>query len=244
MPAAAASPASISGFRAPLAEIPAAVTVSDSLDTVIAMATPGELSEPLAAALGAPEGSRICLIPITVGRASANRRVVAILFAWNGAEPVDVNILELLCSLAGATLDASFERGQATTVAPAGQVVNITPVQAIAAPPAPELPAVKAAPAFSSLSREDQELHSRAQRFARVRVAEMRLYQPEQVRNGRENNRLYMALRGEMDRSRTQFKHEFMHSPSMIDYFHMEIIRTLANDDEFLLGVEYPGPLC
>jgi hypothetical protein len=72
----------------------------------------------------------------------------------------------------------------------------------------------------------------------------MRLYQPDHVRKGREHACLYTALRGEMDRSRAQFKHEFMSIPSMLDYFHIEIVRTLANDDESLLGPEYPGPLC
>jgi hypothetical protein len=71
----------------------------------------------------------------------------------------------------------------------------------------------------------------------------MRLYQAQAVRQGRDQARLYMALRGEMDRSRAQFKHEFLHVPSMVDYFHLEVVRTLANDDPALLGPEYPGPL-
>lgn len=86
-------------------------------------------------------------------------------------------------------------------------------------------------------------MHAKAQRFARVRVAEMRLYQAQAVRNGRQQGQLYVALRGEMERGRAQFKHEFMHVPSMIDYFHLEVVRTLTNDDPSLLGAEYPGPL-
>ncbi len=225
-------------FRIPLDQVPAAGSVIESLDTVIAMATPNELSSQLVSALDAGPGRRICLVPVLVGRASSEKRAVAILLAWDGDEPLDVNVLELFCALAGATLDASFERRQATTIAPAGEVLNIVPVQPISAP------AAAPAASFATLSRDDQEFHSRAQRFARVRVAEMRLYQPEQVRQGREQARLYMALRGEMDRSRAQFKHEFMQSQSMVDYFHIEIVRTLANDDESLLGPEYPGPLC
>jgi hypothetical protein len=96
---------------------------------------------------------------------------------------------------------------------------------------------------WGGLSREEQELHAKAQRFARVRVAEMRLYQANAVRKGREQACLYSALRGEMDRGRAQFKHEFMRIPSMIDYFHQEVVRTLANDEPTLLGEEYPGPL-
>lgn len=229
--------APLDDLRLPVTQVPAVVTVLESLDTVIAMAAPGELSDHLASALNSAGASRVCLVPIIVGRAANDRRAVAILLAWDGGEPLDVSVLELLCTLAGATLDTTYERRQSATSAPAGQVVSITPIQQPVKP-------VSAAEAFDALSRDDQELHSRAQRFARVRVAEMRLYQPDHVRKGRENSCLYTALRGEMDRSRTQFKHEFMTIPSMLDYFHNEVVRTLANDDESLLGPEYPGPLC
>ena len=29
----------------------------------------------------------------------------------------------------------------------------------------------------------------------------------------------------------------------MVDYLHLELMRTLANDDADLLGKEYPGPM-
>ena len=45
-----------------------------------------------------------------------------------------------------------------------------------------------------TLSREDRELHLRAQRFARVQVAEIRLYQSEKVKNGRTAHDLYTSL--------------------------------------------------
>ena len=32
-------------------------------------------------------------------------------------------------------------------------------------------------------------------------------------------------------------------SDSMVDYFHLDIVRTLANDDADLLGTDYPGPM-
>jgi len=114
---------------------------------------------------------------------------------------------------------------------------------AATAPPEPGPVLAPGNPDWAQLSREEQEQHAKAQRFARVRVAEMRLYQAQAVRQGREQARLYMALRGEMERGRAQFKHEFLTIPSMIDYFHLELVRTLANDDASLLGVEYPGPL-
>ena len=32
-------------------------------------------------------------------------------------------------------------------------------------------------------------------------------------------------------------------SPTMVDYLHLELVRSLANDDAILLGPNYPGPL-
>ena len=108
----------------------------------------------------------------------------------------------------------------------------------------PERKARPAAPDWSQLSREDQDLHLRAQRFARVRVAEMRLYQSQAVRSGRAQRSLYAALREEIDSAREAFRRDFVSaSPAMPDYLHLELIRTLANDDVGVLGEDYPGPL-
>jgi len=32
-------------------------------------------------------------------------------------------------------------------------------------------------------------------------------------------------------------------SPTMVDYLHLEMVRSLADDDPNNLGPEYPGPL-
>jgi hypothetical protein len=101
-----------------------------------------------------------------------------------------------------------------------------------------------AVPDWSQLAREEQDLHLRAQRFARVRVAEMRLYKSQAVRSGRAQRNLYAALKDEIDSAREAFRRDFTSaSPAMPDYFHLELIRTLANDDVGLLGEDYPGPL-
>lgn len=224
--------------RIALSDAPAFGGVLETMDAVICMATPGEISARLADVLGSSEERRVSLLPVIVGQSQGKRRVAAILYAENDAEPIDVNVLEVITAVAGNTLDARQTAQRLATAAPAGAIMSIAPVvpMAVAAPAA-------SGPDWSKLPREEQELHAKAQRFARVRVAEMRLYQAQAVRQGREDGRLYVALRGEMDRGRTQFKHEFLHTPSMIDYFHMELVRTLANDDASLLGPEYPGPL-
>jgi len=228
--------------RISLGEAPAFGNVIESMDAVICMAAPGELSEDLAALLKAPGEKRVCLLPVMIGQREKKRRVAAILYAEGNGEPVDINILEVLTALAGATLDAQQAAQRAATPVSAGSIVSIAPVIPMPGGLKHDAPSGDA-PDWAALNREEQELHARAQRFARVRVAEMRLYQAQSVRRGREDGRLYQALRGEMDRGRAQFKHEFMIVPSMTDYFHQELVRTLANDDPSLLGPEYPGPL-
>ncbi|MDQ2901585.1 MAG: hypothetical protein M3Y07_17580, partial [Acidobacteriota bacterium] len=98
--------------------------------------------------------------------------------------------------------------------------------------------------AWGRLSPEDQARHLRAQRFARVKVAELRLYRADAVRDGRERGELYRALRPEIDAARAEFHRDFIEvSPTMVDYFHLELLRSLAHEDDRLLGPDYPGPL-
>ncbi len=84
----------------------------------------------------------------------------------------------------------------------------------------------------------------RARRFARVKVAEMQLYAADRVTAGRAARHLYGALRPEIDEARAGFTGEFLTSSHrMPDYLHEELVRVLAQDDETLLGPDYPGPL-
>ena len=93
-------------------------------------------------------------------------------------------------------------------------------------------------------STGEEALFLRAQRFARVRAAEMRLAKPREVVEGRAAKRLYELLKDEIDTARLDYAREFLQaSPSMPDYLHAELIRTLANDDTAALGEQYPGPL-
>ncbi len=94
------------------------------------------------------------------------------------------------------------------------------------------------------LSPIEQALDLRAQRFARVRAAEILLYHADAVHAGRATRKLYGALREQIDCGREDFRRDFLATmPSMPDYFHWELVRTLANDDVAVLGEEYPGPL-
>jgi len=197
---------------------PAFATALETRDTLVAMRTRFELSEPLAAYLG-EENSKCYLFPVI-----ARPDIPAVLYA--DSADVDIDALELLVATAGTVYESH-------PVAVSAGLVSITP--------ASQKPEILS---WFTLSHEDRELHLRAQRFARVQVAEMRLYQSEKVKNGRTAHDLYTSLKEEILPAREAFRSKFLNaSDSMVDYLHLELVRTLANDDVELLGHDYPGPM-
>jgi hypothetical protein len=83
-----------------------------------------------------------------------------------------------------------------------------------------------------------------ALRFAKVKIAEIQLYQAEAVKAGRAARDLYATLQPQIDAARGSFKERFLTNGSATaDYLHAELIRALANDDATLLGPGYPGAL-
>jgi hypothetical protein len=85
---------------------------------------------------------------------------------------------------------------------------------------------------------------SRAQQFARVRVAEIQLYHSAAMKDGRASGDVYSALKTQMDAAREAYRERFLTPVNgTADYLHAEFVRTLANDDAALLGPAYPGPL-
>jgi len=200
---------------------PAFSTAVETRDTLIALRTRGELSEPLADFLG-ETSEKCCLVPLVT-----RNGVAAIIYGDSG--DLDIDALELLAAMAGAMIEA---RPAPAAVSAAETLVAISPA------PKPEILS------WFSLSREDRELHLRAQRFASVQVAGIRLYQSEKVKNGRTAHDLYTSLKVEIDTAREAFRREVLNaSDSMVDYLHLELVRTLANDDVELLGRDYPGPM-
>ena len=107
------------------------------------------------------------------------------------------------------------------------------------------LPAQPAAVGFeiAQLSEADQKIHKDAKRFAKLLVSEIELYNKPKVADGRKNRDLYRRLKSDIDRSRQTFDKRFGKSlPKQFDYFHEELVRTLAANDASLLGSDYPGP--
>ena len=217
----------------PLASAPAFQSVLDTLDTVIAVASPGEISNELSALLRVDSQKRVCLLPIATGRRGDAQKVAAILFAEPGDEPLDLNALELLASLAGTTLECRFRSPSAQ--ASTAHLMGISPASVVSS--------ASDAQHHVDNAGEAAERHLQAQRFARVRVAEIRLYHAAAVVQGREQGRLYEALRPEVDRGREDYRTQFLDNEGMPDYLHQELIRTLAQGNPTLMGLDYPGPL-
>jgi hypothetical protein len=89
-----------------------------------------------------------------------------------------------------------------------------------------------------------EETNLRAQRFARVRVAEIQLYHAAAMKNGRAARDVYGALKAQMDAARDAYRESFLTPMNgSADHLHAEFVRTLANNDAALLGPAYPGPL-
>ena len=225
----------LAGLKIALDSAPAFKGAAESMDTVIAMANPGEISETLCSALALDESCRLSLLPIVTQRTGKERKVSAVLAIPGHEVPANLFALELLATIAGLSLEVR----QAEQKVAKGGVGHLL---GIAVDSEPKVP-VNVVPDLARLPRDEQETHARAQRFARVRVAEMRLYKAQAVKEGRDNHNLFEALRKEIEQGREQFRNDFLSTPTMIDYFHVELVRTLANDDLSLLGPGYPGPL-
>jgi hypothetical protein len=124
------------------------------------------------------------------------------------------------------------------------ELVRIAPAPAVATLAEVAAPAPRKVASWEDLPAGEQQIHLRAQRFARVQAAEMRLREADAVQAGRAQKNLYETLRQQIDGARTAFrKAYFATCRSMVDYLHLELVKTLANDDVELMGQGYPGPL-
>jgi len=90
------------------------------------------------------------------------------------------------------------------------------------------------------LSPEEQELHRRANRVAKVSMQDIKMLRPEQVRLGRENKDLCIRLRDDIEKAHREYDRRF--KPIMdhpVDYFYRWLVEILAEGDAHALG-DYP----
>jgi hypothetical protein len=91
-------------------------------------------------------------------------------------------------------------------------------------------------------TEEERRLHNDARRFARLLISEIKLYNEQKVAEGRYEHDLDDRLREYIDRSREMYdKRVKAEVASRYDYFHGELVNTLAEGDVSKLGSNYPG---
>ena len=212
-------------FEIPLASAAALAGAVETRDPVVAATTGPQVSGEMAGLASRGAEDRASIFPLVV-----ENRVPALLYAWGDVQGA---ALELFAQVAAAAW-------MAPAAAPVQLVTIAAPAPAAARAPVPLAPALSG-PAFSS---GQERLHLKAQRFARVRVAEMRLNEAAAVHSGAAQKNLYAALRPRIDAARAAMRELFFEPcPGMVDYLHLELVRTLAHDEPELLGKDYPGPL-
>jgi hypothetical protein len=90
------------------------------------------------------------------------------------------------------------------------------------------------------LSAEEQELHRRANRVAKVSMQDIKMLRPDQVRLGREKRDLCIRLKDDIEKAHREYDRRF--KPIMdhpVDYFYRWMVEILADGDPHALG-EYP----
>jgi hypothetical protein len=218
--------------------------------------------ERLAAEQGAPGNDTVIVLPLAV-----RDKVAGLIYADGGPEPegpLDHAALDVLVRTAGLWLEVLALRkatgpvgaarptaDAAITAAPA-PVASPAAFAAAAAAPAPlpvapgestaevsAAPGEEIAPAISS---EDQELHNKAKRFAKLLVEEIKLYNQVKVSEGRQSKDIYDRLKEDIDKSRAAYQKRYAETPAAsVDHFSEALVRILADGDISLMGGSFPG---
>jgi len=185
-------------------------------------------------------------------------RFVTVALQPAARSPFEAEIARLSCAVA-AEAAAGPPRPvpavpKSVVAAPASPIQDRRP-----APPAQHVPVVQAhlepepipppigEPALLSaefdvnqLSAEEQELHRRANRVAKVSMQDIKMLRPDQVRLGRENKDLCIRLKDDIEKAHREYDRRF--KPIMdhpVDYFYRWMVEILAEGDASALG-EYP----
>jgi len=97
-----------------------------------------------------------------------------------------------------------------------------------------------AAASASAMSVEDADTHRKAQRFARLLVDEIKLYNQAKVAEGRKNKDLYDRLKEDIEKSRSTYRKRYGNTAAAdTDYFQVELVRSLAEDDISIMGANF-----
>ena len=177
----------------------------------------------------APADGQCLVLPLVV-----KDKVAAMIYADAGTVPggtLDSSGLQALTRFAAIWLELAALR-KAGGPAAAEDVAQPQPAAAMAASAPASAPA-------SSGSEED-ELHKKARRFAKLLVEEIKLYNQPRVEEGRQHKDLYDRLKVDIEKSRSTYDKRYAESAvASADYFTQELIRILADNDASLMGASF-----
>lgn len=178
-------------------------------------------------------------------------RFVALSLQTGPRSPLEAQITDLVGRAAPEPAPA---RQRPAPVPPTPMASKPAPAPRVEPPPAPsfeeeaEIELVEPAPSggfdgefdVNRLSPEEQELHRRANRVAKVSMQDIKMLRPEQVRLGRENRDICTRLKDDIEKAHREYDRRF--KPIMdhpVDYFYRWLVEILADGDPHALG-EYP----
>ncbi len=183
----------------------------------------------------APADNVCAVLPLLV-----KDKVAALIYADGGSEGAAPNTAALtaLTRFSGLWLELSALRKGGATTAEESAPPAVAAAATVAASAASNISAASySAPAAS----EEDELHKKAKRFAKLLVEEIKLYNSAKVTAGRENRDLYERLREDIEKSRATYDKRYADGPvASANYFNHELIRILAENDVTLMGSGFP----
>lgn len=203
------------------------------------------------ATFGPPSDDKAVVLPLLL-----KDKVSALVYADVGSgSMLDEAALDVLVRATSAWLEVISQRRQAqkegtessepSAAAPANDPFAAhAPIHSAKAQTGTEAPpaAMSAAAAWgggatTAVADEDTDVHRKAQRFARLLIDEIKLYNHAKVNEGRKHKDLYDRLKDDIEKSRATYQKRYGSTPAGgRDYFNQELIRSLAEDDISLLG--------
>jgi hypothetical protein len=136
-------------------------------------------------------------------------------------------------------------RGEPVPVFVHEPIPQMEPLIAVEPPLEIALPEPEPVFSLASLPADEQELHRRAYRVAKVSMQDIKLLRPEDVRVGRENKDLCIRLRDDIEKAHKEYDRRFQTIQSHpVDYFYDWMVEILAGGNPEALGAyPYPSPV-
>jgi hypothetical protein len=148
-----------------------------------------------------------------------------------GEAPAPIPIPMMAAAAPAEIQSAMIHPAVAEIDPPLAEPLPISQAETVAIPETPSAPA---------MSPEDQDVHRKAQRFARLLVDEIKLYNQAKVAEGRKNKDLYDRLKETIEKSRSTYQKRYGNTvAASANYFQHEIIRSLAEDDLSIMGANF-----